>query len=268
MRFPGWADFLVSADGKEIDCTSYPGSSLQTVRHFFLSHVMPHVLSHRGRLVLHASAVVVEQGALVFLGESGRGKSTLAASFGVQGGALLLADDCLLVKEEQGQLFGTPSYPELRLWPEMTSGLFGNLSLGVPVHEHSDKKRLFPDDERLSFCTKPVPLHAIFLLASPEEMKDPEATTIVPLSRREAFVRLTNHALRLDVNDRGRLGAEFEGFVRWRPRCLFALCPSRETCLASRQCGWRFRNISASYESRGVSLTEESCPTRSVTMDR
>jgi ATP-dependent phosphoenolpyruvate carboxykinase len=55
-------------------------------QHLCLKQVLPLVLSKQGQRVFHASAVEVEveDGAVVFAAESGRGKSTLAAS-GVPG---------------------------------------------------------------------------------------------------------------------------------------------------------------------------------------
>ncbi len=102
LRYPDLADFHLLPKAKEIRCYPNPNTPLETIRHLLLDQVMPLTLSERGKLVLHASAVVTPEGAIAFLGETGRGKSTLTASF-AQRGFSVLTDDCLLLEERKGQ---------------------------------------------------------------------------------------------------------------------------------------------------------------------
>jgi hypothetical protein len=55
------------------------------------------ILTLRGTTILHASAVAVDGGALAFVGQSGRGKTTVAALLCVAG-AELVTDDVLAVR--------------------------------------------------------------------------------------------------------------------------------------------------------------------------
>jgi hypothetical protein len=209
LRFHDLADFLVSTDGKEIRCYSAPNTPLETVRHLFLDQVLPLVLSYKGRLVLHASAVVTPEGAIAFLGVTGQGKSTLTGSF-VKQGFSLLTDDCLLVKEEEGQLFGIPSYPGLRLWPDVLSTLFGQQPVLSEVAHYTEKKRLSLNNGLLPYSANPAPLQRMYVVAPHKEIEDKRAITIAPLSSRDAFIELAKHACRLDTTDRERLSEEFE----------------------------------------------------------
>ena len=59
---------------------------------------MPLALSRQGIPAFHASVVTVPGGAVAFLGKTGAGKSTLAASFAL-GNSAFLTDDGLLVEE-------------------------------------------------------------------------------------------------------------------------------------------------------------------------
>jgi hypothetical protein len=110
LRFPELADFLVSADGREICCRPVASTPLRTIKHLLYDQVFPLLLSKRGRLVAHASTIAMPDGAIAFVGMTGRGKSTLATSFSMHGFPFI-TDDCLLIEEENGQLFASPSYP-------------------------------------------------------------------------------------------------------------------------------------------------------------
>ena len=57
LRFPGMADFSVSADGREIGCYPQSATGQETLTHLLLDQVIPLVLSQQGELVLHGSAV-------------------------------------------------------------------------------------------------------------------------------------------------------------------------------------------------------------------
>ena len=74
LRFPGLADFEVSANGLEVTCFPAPDVSEATSQHLYLNQVLPLVLSKQGHRVFHASAVEIGAGAVVFAAESGRGK--------------------------------------------------------------------------------------------------------------------------------------------------------------------------------------------------
>jgi hypothetical protein len=213
LRFPDLADFLTPACGKKILCYPKPDTPLETLRHLLLDQVIPLLLSKREKLVLHASAVRASQGAVAFMGMTGAGKSTLSASFAEQGFSLL-TDDCLLLEERGRELFATPSYPGLRLWDDVTSGLFEHEPSASRVAHYTAKKRLGLNNGWLRFCPDSVPLLRIYTLPPPEEVNSANAIHISPLPAREAFIELVRYAFRLDITDRERLGEEFESLGR------------------------------------------------------
>ena len=212
FRFPDLADFHLLPKAKEIRCYPNPNTPLETIRHLFLDQVMPLFLSEGGKLVLHASAVVTPEGAIAIVGETGQGKSTLTASF-AQRGFSVLTDDCLLVEEQNGQLFGIPSYPGLRLWPDSISALFGNKSRLPRVAHYADKRRFTARDGQLQFSMEPVPLHKIYVLVATEQ-SEPSMPTIDQLSPRDAFIELIAYSYRLRVSGHERLNQEFERIGR------------------------------------------------------
>ena len=80
------------------------------------------MLGKQGKLVFHASAIETGSGALVFMGISGRGKSTLAASFATNG-FRFLTDDGLTVEEGNSRYQVQPSHPSIRLWQDSQEAL-------------------------------------------------------------------------------------------------------------------------------------------------
>lgn len=219
LRFPDRADFIVSADGRDIECCAPSETPEDTVRHLLLDQVIPLILSLRSGLVLHASAVRTPRGAVAFLGKSGAGKSTIAASLASQG-LPLLTDDCILLEEQDGDLLVIPSYPGLRLWDDMIPPLFGGAPALDRVSHYNDKKRIGGKDGQLAFSDRPAPLARLYVLDPPDGQGAIRTLSIRPFSGRESFIELIRHAFFLDISDSRRLRRDFTAVGRAAERLL------------------------------------------------
>jgi hypothetical protein len=122
----------------QIDIDSQP--PIETLRHFLIDEVVPTLLASTGSFVLHGAAVAMEQGALVLLGESQMGKSTLAISF-AQSGHPLLTDDCVVIDRNANRYAVQPSYPSVRVWDSSAVRMLGTGSTGVPFAHYTEKRR-------------------------------------------------------------------------------------------------------------------------------
>jgi len=91
----GMFEFLIEADGRRIWCGWLGSTSIESLQVYLLGHALSFALVKQGFEPLHATAVVIEGKAIAFLGDSGFGKSTLAAAF-LDAGHTLLTDDLLL----------------------------------------------------------------------------------------------------------------------------------------------------------------------------
>jgi hypothetical protein len=204
LRFPDLADFRVSADGLEVTCFPAPEVSDATSQHLYLNQVLPLVLSKLGKLVFHASAVEVAGGAIAFAAESGRGKSTLAASFAVSG-FRFLTDDGLVVETGAQGFEVLPSHPSIRLWADSEQALIAPGTETAPALSFTPKSRFLAGDE-IRFCDQPRPLRRVYFLG------DGSATTpeFPPLSPAEALVEWVKHSFLLDVEERPRLASHFD----------------------------------------------------------
>jgi hypothetical protein len=209
LRFPDFADFEIDSTGKKIGCAPWPDVPEETIRHLFLDQVLPRVLSQREGVVLHGSALVIGGGAVVFMGESGRGKSTLGVSFSRKGFPLL-TDDGLYVKDESNELLGYPSYPGVRLWSESLSELYPDPGSLPFVAHYYDKQRLDATRGSLEFTSSPVPLRAIYLLGSEPERKSTDHVQIWKATGRHAFREVAKGLHRFDVTSRSELLHQFD----------------------------------------------------------
>jgi hypothetical protein len=228
LRFPAYADFIVSADARHIQAYPRANCPPQTMRHLLLNQVIPVVLSHLGKLVLHASACGMPQGVIAFMGTTGMGKSTLAASFGLRGYPVL-TDDCLLVEEQGQEIVTVPSYPGLRLWPETVTALFDREPVLQPLAHYTDKKRLLFEQNH---ADGPHSLRAIYVLTAPDDLQDAAGVTITALTASEALLETVKHSFQLDITDRKKLGQAFrqyEGLAKCVP--FFRLSFPREHTL-------------------------------------
>src|SRR5262245_57475467 len=79
-------------EGREIRIERSANSREEDIRVFLLGSVLGALMHQRNILTLHASAIRCSRGAVLFMGPSGYGKSTLAGSM-LQRGYSMIADD-------------------------------------------------------------------------------------------------------------------------------------------------------------------------------
>jgi hypothetical protein len=164
IRFPGFADFTVSATGERVDCRPVAGVTAATIEHIYRNQVLPLAVSRSGRLVFHASAVDVAGRGVAFMGASGRGKSTLAASFAA-GGCRFLADDGLLLTERRAHPWIVPNSPSLRLWEDSRAAVLGGVDVAAAPAPYSAKVRYFAG-KGLAHRARPLPLRHVYFLGA------------------------------------------------------------------------------------------------------
>lgn len=171
--------------GREIIVDPAPGVEERVLRLFLLGPALAILLHQRGLLTLHASAVAVGRGAVVFLGGPGWGKSTTAAAFYAKGYGIM-ADDVVAFNSNGAERPTVlPGFPQLKLWPDVVVSL-GDVPEALP--------RLHPRLEKCAFSVTngfsgvPLPLSRIYVLAEGDRQ------AVEPLHPQEAFVELVRHS--------------------------------------------------------------------------
>lgn len=120
LRFPNVGEFIVARDLTEVIVRRDPSGQPELLPILLTGTLSAFLLALSGETVLHASAVEISGGALAFVGQSGRGKSTLAALLCVEL-AHLVTDDVLVVRVDGGHATCLGGATELRLRPGSTT---------------------------------------------------------------------------------------------------------------------------------------------------
>jgi len=203
LGFPGSATFEIRDEATAVECIPERSLPANTVEHLLIDQVLPRVLTHHGRLVLHAGCVGIDGRAVLLLGESGAGKSTLCASLATFGHVLLGDDGVWLRRVGAGSFEVAATYPGLRLRPEPLAFHYREAGAFDPVADTSDKRRV-PTPE---LAGARLPLHRVYVLAAPGT----GSVRVGPLRGADAFVALLSATFQLHLDDPGRASAMFDG---------------------------------------------------------
>jgi hypothetical protein len=135
--------------------------------------------------VLHASAVEVDGEAVAFLGQSGWGKSSIAAALHAKG-YRIIADDVVPVRIGADSITVFPGFPQLKLSAEVAATLGYDSESLLLLHPELGKRGFRVAQE---FSTGALPLKGIYVLAQDGTQ------AIAPLSSQKAFIELVRHSI-------------------------------------------------------------------------
>lgn len=109
---------LLMIDGRELHYCPAAGNSPTEVAIFLNATGLGALFHQRDMTVLHASAVLVGNHAVLFCGKSGAGKSTLAAALNRRGYPLIADDICAISPGADGRPEAAPDGRCLKLWQD------------------------------------------------------------------------------------------------------------------------------------------------------
>ncbi len=219
-----WSEIggFVARGGAEILVDPVDAAEADDLRLGVVGPAMAMILRQRGHLLLHGSAVDCNGTAVVFLGRSGAGKSTMAAALHARGHALL-SDDVIAVSWRGDGPVLAPGAPQFRLTDEAAAAFDADPERGVAVAPGIGKRCY----EAASSISAPVPLGRIYLLEIGAEPR------MDPLCARESFLAISSNSLAIrwflaetnaaQFTDRGRLAAAVPVRRLVRPRDLALL---------------------------------------------
>jgi hypothetical protein len=160
---------------------------------------------------LHASAIALDDRAIVLFGLAGAGKSTTAAAFALRG-LSVLSDDVAVLTDLGHRFLVQPGYPRINLWPDSVRTLFGSEDALPRITPTWDKRYLALDQNGRRFQSSPLPLGAIYILGDREaELSAPVIEEVVG---GEAIMTLVANTYVNYLLDRDMRAREFDVLSR------------------------------------------------------
>jgi hypothetical protein len=184
LDIPGVARFTVE-DGSRVRVAPQDGIDAASVRVFLLGSVLGAVMFQRGFLVLHGNAIDIGGQAMVCLGPSGTGKSTLAAAMAARGYPVL-ADDVVPVDADCAAV---PGFPRIKLWQDAAERLDVATDGLDRIRPGLEKFNL---PLRTAFRDMPLPIRWIYLLNS----TNADTITVTPVAGLNRFKPLLANTYR------------------------------------------------------------------------
>jgi hypothetical protein len=175
-------------EGRFITVERLNNATDEEIRLFLLGSAFGAMIQQRELLPFHGSTVVKNGNAYLIGGNSGAGKSSLAATL-VKRGFSLLADDISVVQTASGKPVVCPGIPHLKLWEDVMIKLEEDVSRYPKVRPQILKYRKPASEE---FLNRSVPLHSIVILHS----NNTAGFEIRPVKGVEKFNLLKNNTYR------------------------------------------------------------------------
>lgn len=172
-------------DGKYIIVDLYENADLQTVCLYLFGSGIGALIHQQGKTVLHGNSLEVDDGCVVFMGDSGAGKSTISTAL-YERGYRFLADDLAVVN---ANLEIEPGIPRLKVWQDTANHLNINT-------QNLDRIRLLVNKYSYlitkNICRQPRRIKTIFVL----ETHDENSFKIEEISGVAKFKELQYHTYR------------------------------------------------------------------------
>ena len=206
-RWTGLFEFLVTADARRVYARVFDDTPREALLAYLLVDALSFSMVRLGREPLHATAVSSARGTVAFLGQSGDGKSTLAALFLQQGG-VLVTDDMLVLRPRGNRYVAEPGPPRIKLYREMAERILGDSSRGVPMNAVTEKLIIPLDDRQTARDARP--LDALYILEQVEDDPRGGGAVIRRLAPAEALPKLLASTAAHYPSDRDRLRRQFD----------------------------------------------------------
>jgi hypothetical protein len=166
LRWQHLVECIVSGDRKELLLRELGPSGLQGFQSHLLGPAISFVLLDRGREILHGGALSFADTGIAIMGDSGTGKSTLAAALIASGGRSI-TDDLLVFTEREAGFEIEAGPPRLKLFPATARALLPGRRDSVRMNPFTSKRVYALRNEETE--PRKVPLRGIWVLTARAE---------------------------------------------------------------------------------------------------
>jgi hypothetical protein len=207
VRWNELFEFMISANGHRIAGRPLAAASLVAFQTYLLGQVISYAVIKLGFEPLHATVVVIDGGAVGFLGHSGYGKSSLGAAF-LEVGFSVLTDDLLVLREEGKEFLAYPGTPRIKLFPEVAQMFLGGWLTAPPMNPYTDKLVIPLDPKRSSKEARP--LKAFYVLPRPSARPRGNRIRIRRRPQQKACVDVISNTFNTHITRPERLAQQFD----------------------------------------------------------
>lgn len=176
-------------NGSRVTVTPLNGASENEILVFLMGSVMGALLHQRNILALHAGAIEVNGGSVIFTGPSGVGKSTLAAGFHRRGYSFLADDVCAVLAHDDCPAV-IPGVPLLKLWGDVLEMLNTDRNELKSLRWNGSMEKYYLQAENIPQA--PVPVHSVFIL----EITNTERMEVTTLQQGEKITHIISNTYR------------------------------------------------------------------------
>jgi hypothetical protein len=114
--------FIILSGGKSVFYYHTSTTSLQSVQTLLRGNITKFCLQEQGEFCLHASSMRIDDQVILFIGQKGAGKSTLATYFHLQGHEIW-CDDYAMLRQENNCFFASQGETSLKINPDIAAAL-------------------------------------------------------------------------------------------------------------------------------------------------
>lgn len=187
--------FCRISNGKEIIINNSIEIEENLLKTLILGPVFATLLHQLGRLVLHASAVNINNSAIAFLGPRGRGKSTTSLAL-CKNGYDLLSDDVLSIDIDKNVPLVFPSYPRIKLYPEVIKNIKEDPYSMPQVYPNTDKRSY---QVLNNYSDTSMPLKSIYII------EESNKTAIEDINPKDSLIELVKYSFCLNIFNKNDL---------------------------------------------------------------
>lgn len=200
-------EFILDREGTRIWACWPEELDFGDVLPYLRGPVLGAVLRLRNVVSLHASAVSIGGHAIAFIGPPEAGKSTTAAAFARLGYAVL-SDDVVALNPKKDGFWVQPGYPNVCLWPESVTALYGLENVLPRITPGWEKRYLDLQSNGYRFACEPLPLAAIYILD--KRSSDLRSPFIEPVHGAPGLIELVANTYVSYLSDRSMRSRDFE----------------------------------------------------------
>lgn len=161
IRFGESSGVMIADAGRTLRCHCPDRTRLPLLAEIIVRRVLPRLSVFHGRLPIHAASLADDSGAVMLLGSSGAGKSTMTAALALHLGWDIFSDDMSLLGDE-GRHMAFSGVPAVSVWQASQDALGLPPEDCRPLHSRPGKVWYSP---RVTSPRPPQPLEAVILLS-------------------------------------------------------------------------------------------------------